>query len=190
MKWTTQTIRRLGRCSLALSLLLFIVATPAIAGENCLGSPHWISTPTGRYINHTHIFCGELNRRGRLVGFHSRPQGENPSTVLDFNITQPANRQGIYAGRWTYSGTTRDNKFSTLFPDHCSEQQVIHSIAYAEAQRVACPAGAPHWAWCGPNRPADAEHDSRFCQAKDGSSYMIAGASLTDGRINTAFPLR
>ena len=169
---------------------LYGVSAQATEPYNCLGSPHWIISYTGRQINHTHIFCGELNRRGRLVGFHSRPDGQNPSTVQQFNITRRLTRQGIYAGRWTYSDNPQEDKFSTMFPDHCDQQQVLHSIAHAEAHRITCPSGAPGWAWCGLNRPDDATDDRRFCHARDGTRYTIAGASDANGRINTGFPLR
>ncbi|WP_159783568.1 EndoU domain-containing protein [Sodalinema gerasimenkoae] len=157
--------------------------------SNCLNSSDWVTAYNNQQVNHAHIFCGELNQRGRLVGFHSRPDGRNPSTVARFNITQSPNSQGIYAGEWTYQGRSQETKFSTMFPDSCTPTQVINSIGHAATNTVSCPANAPHWAWCGPNSPGNAG-DDRFCQADDGSQYVIAGANRSDGRINTGFPLR
>lgn len=178
----------LGVCITTGAVLWSIGYNPSSA-SNCLDSSAWVTAYNNQQVNHAHIFCGELNRRGRLVGFHSRPGGSNPSTVAQFRITQSPNRQGIYAGEWTYQGRSQDTKFSTMFPDSCTASQVINSIGHAAANPVSCPANAPHWAWCGSNSPGNAA-DERFCHGHDGSSYIIAGANRSEGRINTAFPLR
>lgn len=107
---TTQNPRR--KVAKFINILGLFIATVAVflfAGygpgkaSNCLNSSDWVTAYNNRQVNHTHIFCGELNRRGRLVGFHSRPGGRNPATVAGFNITQAPNSQGIYAGEWIRS---------------------------------------------------------------------------------------
>lgn len=183
------TLSLLGLFVAALVGFWFVAYGPGEA-SNCLNSPHWVTAYNNRQVNHTHIFCGELNRRGRLVGFHSRPQGKNPSTVRRFNITQTVNSKGIYAGEWIYAGSSEETKFSTMFPDSCTPEQVINSISHAATNTISCPSGAPSWAWCGYNRPDGVTQDSLFCQANDGTTYTIAGATNSDGGINTGFPLR
>lgn len=193
MKTTTprrkvaKLINILGLFMATVAIFVFAASEPGKA-SNCLNSSHWVAAYNNRQVNHTHIFCGELNQRGRLVGFHSRPGGRNPATVARFNITQPANSQGIYAGEWTYQGSSQATKFSTMFPDRCTPTQVINSIAHAADNRISCPSNAPNWAWCGYNSPSGG--DNRFCQANDGSQYVVVGATNSDGKINTGFPLR
>ncbi len=176
-------------CGLAGMLLTWVISPASAQGANCLGAAHWIPAYNGRLVNHTHIFCGEVNRQGRLVGLHSRAGGQNPPSVQSFSVTQGPNSQGIYTGEWSYVGRPGERKFSTMFPDRCNRGQVLNSIAHAEANRIPCPAGAPNWAWCGLNRPATGP-DPRFCEANDNRPFAIAGASTNDGHINTGFPLR
>lgn len=184
-----RTIRQIGIGAVACLLVAFFQSIAQAQGINCGSSSHWVTAYNQQQVNHAHIFCGEVNREGRVVGFHARPRGQNPSTVREFRVTQSVNNQGIYGGEWSHtSGGGR--KFSTMFPDRCTAEQVINSIAYAQANRVQCPSGAPNWAWCGLNAPTDRSQQTRFCTANNGSSYQIAGATNRDGKINTGFPLR
>ncbi|NER38046.1 MAG: EndoU domain-containing protein [Oscillatoria sp. SIO1A7] len=170
----------------AIGMVLFFTST-ARPQVNCSRLSHWSgSNPP---VSQTHIFCGEWDsRRSRPKGFHSRPNGINPRTVANFRITQRANSQGIYGATWSYAGQSGKTKFSTMFPDRCSQQQVLKSILYAAAHRQSCPSSAPNWAWCGPSAPAPKAQ--RYCNGNNGSVFSIAGASLRNGNINTAFPLR
>ena len=47
-------------------------------------------------INLEHIFHGEINRRGKPVGFHSRPGGEDPEGARVVRIRDEENE----AGEW------------------------------------------------------------------------------------------
>jgi hypothetical protein len=173
--------------AIALSIFGAIVffACAAPTQVNCANLDHWASTNPP--LNQTHIFCGEWSQN-RPKGFHSRPGGLTPNTVENFQITQSANSQGIYGGTWNYSGHSNQRKFSTMFPDSCTQTQVLNSIIYAAAHQQNCPANAPRWAWCGPNAPtANAE---KYCKSDNNRLFTIAGALLSDGKINTAFPLR
>jgi len=156
---------------------------PAVAQINCAALPQWSATAPP--VNQVHIFCGEWN--GGPKGFHSRPGGLNPATVTNFTVNQPANTQGIYSGIWEYVGHPGVTKFSTMFPDACSQSQVLQSILYAAAHPIACPAGAPFWAWCGNNAPLGG--GGIYCNSANGTVFVIAGASLANGNVNTAFPL-
>ncbi|MGE0222486.1 MAG: EndoU domain-containing protein [Acetobacteraceae bacterium] len=89
-----------------------------------------------------HIFCGEINRRGQAVGFHSRPGGRNPDTVEATLETRPdPRRPGIYTltrFRITEGHRSAVKTLSTMFPDHCDADQVIAAIqhAYNTGQRT------------------------------------------------------
>jgi hypothetical protein len=164
------------------------VAAPSTAAVTC-PSHQWVKSSSGIEINYDHIFCGELNKKGRVVGFHSRPQGYDPQTVANLRITQKPNKQGIYSGQWEWGGNKSGNKFSTFFPDHCTPEQVINTIGYAANNQRDCPKSAPNWAWCGANAPKQDQSDA-YCRSVDGTPYLIAGALSSRGGVNTAFPLR
>ena len=161
--------------------------TAAESQVNCTRLSHW--SATNPPVSQTHIFCGEWDsRRSNPKGFHSRPNSISPRTVANFKITQGANAQGIYGATWSYAGQSGRTKFSTMFPDRCSQQQVLSSILYAAANRQTCPVSAPNWAWCGLSAPAP--RSQGYCTGNDDNVFTIAGASLRNGNINTAFPLR
>jgi hypothetical protein len=172
---------------LAIVLALAIFAPPVGSEMECAGISHW--SDTSPPINQQHVFCGEWNsRKNRPAGFHSRPAGENPSTVGTLAVTQQPNAKGLYGVRWSYAGHPDREKFSTLFPDSCSRDQVLRSIVYAVKHPGTCPDGAPKWAQCGPNKPSQDAKD--YCEASDGSIFTIAFATLKDSaKVNTAFPI-
>ncbi len=160
---------------------------PAHSQVRCASLSHWTRFAQPPQVNQMHIFCGEV-KRDRPVGFHSRPNGNTPNTVTNLQITQPANAQGLYGIRWSPRTKPAASKFSTMFPDRCSRDQVLQSILYAASHPTPCPSGAPNWAWCGTNSPTPAT--TAYCQANNRTPFVIAGASLDNGNINTAFPLR
>lgn len=174
---------------LAIAFLVFgaivVFTNPSLTQISCSNLNHW--SRTNPPVNQPHIFCGEWSQN-RPKGFHSRPGGVNPPTVGTFRITQSANSQGIYGGTWNYDGRSSPTKFSTMFPDRCTQTQVLNSIIYAATHQRRCPANAPSWAWCGTNAPT--ANASNYCQGSDNRLFTIAGASFSDGKINTAFPLR
>lgn len=174
---------------LTTALILFACSS-AKAQDICNPDPGWTNFANPPQVNQTHIFCGEF-KNNQPKGFHSRPNGINPSTVKAVKVTQSPNSQGLYGIEWTYSGTSV-SKFSTIYPDRCSQSQVLNSVRYAEANRVQCPASAPNWAWCGKNQPNSVPSADKnlYCQSNDGTRFTIAGATLNNGNINTAFPLR
>jgi Bacterial EndoU nuclease len=189
--WFTHTTRLLGLCFLAMAILCCIsfVGASEVAVD-CTELARWTKRSKPPQVNQAHIFCGEW-RQNAPGGFHSRPGGLDPEPVTRFTITQPANAKGIYGGSWSYTGHPRSSKFSTMFPDTCSMSQVLNSIVYAATHPTRCPANAPNWTVCGPNRPTSTVQDlESFCAANDGTSFLIAIAKLSNGRVNTAFPLR
>jgi hypothetical protein len=188
----THATRVRGLCLLAMALLCCIssFAGASEVAVDCTELARWTKHPKPPQVNQAHIFCGEW-KQNAPGGFHSRPGGLDPHPVTRFTITQPANAQGIYGGSWSYTGYPRSRKFSTMFPDACSMSQVLNSIVYAATHPARCPANAPYWAICGPNRPTSTvQHSDSFCAANDGTIFLIAIAKLSNGRVNTAFPLR
>jgi hypothetical protein len=175
--------------ALTLSLVMVLTVFIGSVGSEmaCAGIAHWSATSPP--INQQHVFCGEWNsRKSRPAGFHSRPAGENPTTIGTLTVTQQPNPKGLYGVRWSYAGHPDRRKFSTMFPDTCSRDQVLRSIGYAVKHPGACPAGAPPWAKCGPNKPPQNGRD--YCEASDGSIFAIAFATLKDSdKVNTAFPI-
>lgn len=122
-------------------------------------------------INLHHIFEGEINRRGKPVGYHSRPDGEDPSGARVARIVDGPNGEGVYiadveirtrSDRWL-------RKRSTFFPDEMSRGEVVQAIlrAWEDGQKF---------------------RDSRF-RGDSGEGFTIEGRTLEDGRINTAYPI-
>jgi Bacterial EndoU nuclease len=184
---------RLIGLSITAMALLSCVPVFATAGQvaiDCTTMARWTKRPKPPQVNQVHVFCGEW-KHDTPKGFHARPGGLDPETIARFTITQPANAQGIYGGAWSYTGHPQSPKFSTMFPDACSMPQVLNSIAYAARHPTRCPANAPDWAVCGPNRPTSgAQHADHFCDSSNGTVFLIAMAKLDNGHVNTAFPLR
>jgi hypothetical protein len=172
---------------LIMVVVLTVTSCSVAADMDCANISHWSATNPA--VNQLHIFCGEWNpRKNRPAGFHSRPAGENPATIGQLKINQQPNAQGLYGVRWSYAGHPARQKFSSMFPDTCSQDQVLKSIVYAANHRKPCPEGAPPWAKCGPNRPT--QGGQGYCQASDQSIFTIAYATLRDSdKVNTAFPV-
>ena len=171
--------------AVVMALTTFVVSVTA--EMDCPNISHW--SGTNPPVNQQHVFCGKWNKRkNRPVGFHSRPDAVNPETVEDLRITQQPNVQGIYGVRWSYAGHPERQKFSSMFPDTCSRNQVLKSIVYAGRHPKPCPTGTPHWAKCGFNKPTDGS--GGYCEALDGTYFTIGFATLKNSsKINTAFPI-
>lgn len=130
---------------------------------------HW--TDTDPAINLAHIFEGEVNKRGKPVGYHARPGGEDPSDARVVDVVEGPNGEGVYiadveirnrSGRWL-------GKRSTFFPDDMDRDEVVRAIlrAWEEGERF---------------------RDGRF-RGDSGEGFVIEGRTLNDGRINTAYPI-
>lgn len=152
----------------ALLALAGLGAVPALSKT----AARWTSTQPR--INETHVFEGEINRRGRPVGFHSRPGGRNPRGARVVQVVSRPNREGVYearveirdpeSGRWL-------GKRSTMFPDAMSREEVVRAILHAYRQRTTGKAER----FRGPSGPS-------------GNGFTIEGY-LVRGDINTAYPI-
>ncbi len=127
-------------------------------------SPRWSDTRPA--IDLIHLFAGEINRRGRPVGFHARPGGIDPARSGIVRLIDRPNRAGVYTARvWVTSpGKT---KFSTFYPDRLTRRAVIDAIltAYHRGRR----------------------QGERF-SGPSGHGFTIEGY-VQEGRILTAYPL-
>ncbi|HVR95180.1 MAG TPA: EndoU domain-containing protein [Thermoanaerobaculia bacterium] len=148
---------------------LAVLAAAWLMGAAGAFAARW--SDTAPRINETHVFHGEINKRGKPVGFHSRPGGRNPKGARVVDVTRKPNREGVYearveirdsrSGRWL-------EKRSTLFPDAMDRDQVIRAILNAWRHRTTGQA-------------------QKF-RGPSGRGFTIEGY-LLDGDINTAYPI-
>ena len=164
------------------------------------------------WINRHHVYCGDINRRGKAVGFHYRQGGSDPLTGPGNNNPAAARITGairpeagepgwrIYRGEgieiWSGErrGYVRKNGFSTFFPDNCTPDEVMASIrhAVAHASRIPPKGGGRFSGQSGPSSLPPG-----YCYRRDAgedrplafriSSFLnkLRGAGWT---INTAYP--
>ena len=163
---------------LVLALLGVLWGGPALA--RCVPPADQGAPP----VRGQHIFCGEVRRDGRAVGFHSRPGGHNPAGVSDTGDRRPdPRRPGIYSlfgFRITEDGRTGTKALSTMFPDHCDPAQVLAAIRHAWRTGTRGDAGFN-------GLSGDA------CTTEDGRPFRIEGFTANQGGrmvIVTAYPGR
>ena len=120
-------------------------------------------------VNVTHIFEGEVNSRGKPVGFHSRPGGRDPQGARLVRVVDRPNRTGVYTAEVEIrSGSDWLPKRSTLYPDRLSRDAVIQAVLHAFAGRTT-------------------GGSERF-RGPSGQGFTIEGY-YQNGRINTAYPI-
>jgi len=120
-------------------------------------------------VNVTHIFEGEVNGRGKPVGFHSRPGGRDPRGARVVRIVDRPNRAGVYTAEVEIrSGADWLPKRSTLYPDRLSRDAVIQAALHAFAARTT--------------------GGSEKFRGPSGQGFTIEGY-YQNGRINTAYPI-
>lgn len=121
-------------------------------------------------INLSHVFEGEINRKGRPVGFHARPGGRNPRNARVERVLEGPNRLGVYVAAVEIRGRHGDwlDKRSTFYPDRMSRQQVVAAILNAWQRRTT--GGAEKF------------------RGPSGLGFTIEGW-YQNGRINTAYPI-
>lgn len=182
---------QLKKSFLAELSILFLFPLSALADIDCATLPHWVTLKNGLQMNQKHVFCGEW-KDNRPKGFHSRPGGVNPITVKAFTVQDFPDTTGVYSGKWSYTNAAGRRKFSSMFPDNCSTEQVLNSISHASAYPERnCPEGSPRWVKCGKNRPGSdtKEKLSGYCTYNE-EFFLIGFAAPKDNKINTAFPIR
>ncbi len=121
-------------------------------------------------INLEHVFEGQINRRGKPVGFHSRPGGTNPAGARVTRRVSGPNALGVYIAEVEIrDGSRWLRKTSTFYPDKLSRDEVVAAILHAWEERRDLGGG-------------------KF-QGPSGEGFTIEGYTLDDGGINTAYPL-
>jgi hypothetical protein len=123
-------------------------------------------------VNRTHIFEGEINRRGKPVGFHSRPQGRDPRQARVVRVLNGPDRLGVYVAAVEILDPASGRplgKRSTFFPDALDREAVLAAIRHAYARRT--------------------ENEGARFRGPSGLGFTIEGYTLRDGTINTAYPL-
>jgi hypothetical protein len=119
-------------------------------------------------VNVTHIFEGEINRRGKPVGFHSRPGGRDPQNARLVRVVDRPNRAGVYTAEVEIrSGSDWLPKRSTLYPDRLDRAAVIQAVLNAFQSRTG--------------------NGEKF-RGPSGQGFTIEGY-FQGGRINTAYPI-
>jgi hypothetical protein len=147
-------------------LILFIAGSGLPAAKTV----HWSRTDPP--VNQTHIFEGEINKRGKPVGFHSRPGGNDPANARVVRILEGPNDNGIYIAivriRGSAWGQWREKR-STFFPDRMDRHTILKAILYAYRNR--------------------STGESAKFRGPSGHGFTIEGWLLENGAINTAYPI-
>lgn len=128
----------------------------------------WSST--NPEINLWHVFEGEINRKGKPTGYHSRPGGIDAANARIVSIKDKPNRAGVYTANIEVSdGGQWKSKFSSFFPDSMSQDEVIDAIlsAYNSSN----------------------DKNKQPWQGPSGLGFTIQGYTTSRGGINTAFPV-
>ncbi len=123
-------------------------------------------------VNVTHIFHGEINRRGKPVGFHALIDGKAVETARIVRVKSKPNRAGVYTAQveiYDRKSGTWKRKFSSMFPDDMAPKEIVMAIIHAYEHREK----GRRTPWRGPS----------------GHGFPIEGYVLRDGRINTAYPI-
>ncbi len=121
-----------------------------------------------------HIFHGEINRRGRAVGFHHEGSIGHLGKARVTQVTTPPNAHGVYkgkveifdstSGQWVQKGPE-----STFFPTSWNRQKVMTEVRGAYNNGTVMSNGK--WEGISP------------------SGVKIGGYLDSGGNINTAFPI-
>jgi hypothetical protein len=165
--------RRLLPAVLALAALLLVQGAALSrshrsrqAGGGGRTDEEW--SRTSPPVNVTHIFEGEINKRGKPTGFHSRPGGRDPENARVVRITDRPNRAGVYSAEVEIrSGSQWLPKRSTLYPDRLDREEVIRAVLNAFQHRSG---------------------DGEKFRGPSGQGFTIEGY-FQNGRINTAYPI-
>jgi len=153
---------------LQLSILLVLLAVAVITRDG-QSRPRQELSRTSPPVNLTHVFEGEINRRGKPVGFHSRPGGKNPAGARVTRVVDGPNRLGVYVAEVEIrDGSRWLSKRSTFYPDRMNRDAVVQAILQAYKNRTT----------------GNAEN----FRGPSGRGFTIQGWHH-NGRINTAHPI-
>ena len=150
--------------------LVFLGLLLVLPGASFAGKKIWSKTQPP--INVTHIFQGEINRRGKPTGYHALFNGKKVKTARIVRVKGKPNKAGVYtaqvevfdkrSGQWK-------RKFSTMFPDRMKASEILKAVLHAYKHRRK----GRKTPWRGPS----------------GQGFPIEGYVLKNGKINTAYPI-
>ncbi len=161
-----QRLRKLPLIAVLALATLVLVQGQALSRSHRSTREEW--SRTSPPINVSHIFEGEINRRGKPVGFHSRPGGRDPQNARLVRVVDRPNRAEVYTAEVEIrSGSNWLSKRSTLYPDRLDRAAVIQAVLNAFQ-----------------NRSSNGE---KF-RGPSGQGFTIEGY-FQNGRINTAYPI-
>lgn len=173
-----------------LSIGTLSVSVYADTGVDCERLPVWSKSIDGYQVNLHHVFCGEAGRGNKAKGFHAMPDGKSPTTFRSAKQGSGPNSAGVYTLKTIkleFHDQSYIKSFSSMFPKHCSFEQVTNSIVYSQRNSTG-KCARPGWASCGPSSPNTGGGD-RYCAGRDGKHFPIASALKGKKRINTGFPI-
>lgn len=127
------------------------------------------STPS---LNLTHIFHGNINKHGKATGFHHRPGGKDLPKKRVKELLSGPNKAGVYTAIIELFNPETDKwvqKFSSMFPDHLKRNELVPAILNAYRNRH--------------------QKKGRKWSSLSPLGFVIAGFTLKDGRIITAYPI-
>ena len=152
--------------------LIFILLLGLLLCCNSAFAEKKLWTKTTPAVNATHIFIGEINRRGKPTGFHAKTNGQIPKDAKILKIKSRPNQAGVYTaqvGIYDKRSQRWKEKFSTMYPDTMEPADIIKAVLHAYGNRQQ----GKSQPWRGPS----------------GHGFPIEGYVLNDGRINTAYPI-
>lgn len=85
----------------------------------------------------SHIFEGDLNRRGQSGGYHYDMVESTSGSIIEGTKGPVLNDAGVYEARVEVNGIPKkaNGGYSTFFPDHMSPQEVVDTINEAYETR-------------------------------------------------------
>ena len=86
----------------------------------------------------SHIFEGDINRKGRAGGYHYDMVEGTAGNVIEGTKEPVLNKSGVYEAKVEVNGILKkaNGGKSTFFPDHMSPQEVLYAINEAYEARV------------------------------------------------------
>ena len=88
----------------------------------------------------SHIFEGDINRKGRAGGYHYDMVEGTSGSIIEGTKSPALNDAGVYEAKVEVNGTLKkaNGGKSTFFPDHMSPQEVVDAIneAYSNMELI------------------------------------------------------
>lgn len=116
------------------------------------------------------VLTGEINRRGKAVGFHYRATGDTALGTIVTGITK-TRADGIYEATVNVQGVQKRG-FSTFFPDNYSVYDVLQAGMEAYNSRKSI-SGQP----------------ANYCDGTSSKGLKIGGYLTPSGSVSTFYPI-